>query len=161
MRLGSPRALVAWPVVRRNIVILLVGALFASSCSSSLSQDELDACFEAASYDTGFEDFGYLNLTMSEQITDAIPDDVDEAAYDEAWTAAVNDLYGITYTELTEIFGRADVLVAVELGASPESGDPGFGDYWAFRDQTVLNQWNESDPSSLAKFCDIAGQTSR
>ncbi len=159
MRLGSLRALVAWPVVRRNIVILLVGALFTSSCSSSLSQDELDACFEAASYDTGFEDFGYLNLTMSEQITDAIPDGLDGVAYEDAWQAAVDDLYGITYAKLTEIFGRADVLVADELGASPESGDPGFGEYWAFRDMTVLNEWNESDPFSLAKFCDIAGQT--
>ena len=145
--------------MRRKIVILLAGALLASSCSSSLSQDELDSCFEAASYDTGFEDYGYLNSTMSQQITNTIPDDLDEAAYDAAWMAAVKDLYGITYTELTDIFGRADLLVAEELGASPESGDPGFGEYWAFRDQTVLSQWNESDPSSLARFCDIAGQT--
>jgi len=147
--------------VRRNVVIILVGALLASSCSTSLSQDELDACFEAASYDTVSEDYGFLNLTMSQQITDAIPDDLDEAAHDGAWKAAVNDLYGITYTKLTEIFGQADALVAGGLGASPQSGEPGFGEYWAFRDKTVLNQWNESDPSSLAKFCDIAGQSSR
>lgn len=145
--------------MHRFFVILLLVALFASSCSSSLSADELDACFEAVSYDTALEHYGNLNWTMTRQITDAIPADLQGAAYEEAWKAAVNDLYGITYTNLNEIFGRANVLVVDELGVSPEAGDPDFHDYWAISDKTVLKQWNETDPSSLAKFCERAGQT--